>query len=591
MKSGLYGPDSPVVPTRSPVHIWRPPQAPVPIPGTGGDPDDPWRGEGMGRGESRIPPELLGSGVQRDIDDPWSGEGTGSGHEAIPASEFPWLDRGTGHQVGDNLCDTPSSYWQQPQIDIDAILADRTSDTPLNPYADEDKDKDGAAPNKDKDGSTPNKDKDVTKTSVTKEPLKVGDTDPNTGSVVTKVDKAPAGSSYEYYYEESPPSTGGGSGSGSSPNPKSNTNGGSSTPSKSNSAGWGAGGRSHIDDHGGRTPDLGNPGDRSNTNTNASDGPSGASRTRDHSGLDTPLGQRSWTRKAKLGRVGRKQTPGQGPGGGLDPHRLGHNFRKDARHPLAGGRRGSSFVGRWDPAQSKIHPSKIGVPRGEQPPTLPGWELSHVQALSLDPLRHIANTLRRAGVLDRLAAHVPTDLLARSGKRGMEPHAHTTGSATSDPILGGLPGSHYGAMATAWYADRYVHTGELKYYAGGLLAALWTPETSRLTCELIAIALGIDAVYGIVTMDREPPGPAPPGWTPDWQTREAEGTSMKYPEQKSYMDPEGGEWKYDPGSANKSPHWDYNPWTDWNSPWENRDLDGKPITVPWSEYGPGPTNP
>jgi len=34
--------------------------------------------------------------------------------------------------------------------------------------------------------------------------------------------------------------------------------------------------------------------------------------------------------------------------------------------------------------------------------------------------------------------------------------------------------------------------------------------------------------------------------------------------------PKGGEWRWHgPDKWHPDGHWDYNPWTNWNSPWQN----------------------
>jgi len=39
-----------------------------------------------------------------------------------------------------------------------------------------------------------------------------------------------------------------------------------------------------------------------------------------------------------------------------------------------------------------------------------------------------------------------------------------------------------------------------------------------------------------------------------------------------YWDPEGGEWRlHSPDPWHDEAHWDYNPWEDWNSPWQHID--------------------
>lgn len=59
--------------------------------------------------------------------------------------------------------------------------------------------------------------------------------------------------------------------------------------------------------------------------------------------------------------------------------------------------------------------------------------------------------------------------------------------------------------------------------------------------------------------------PKPPGWTPGWE----EGLSSRAGLDTSWWDPNGGEWRWHaPDKWHPEGHWDHNPWTDWNSPWE-----------------------
>jgi hypothetical protein len=60
--------------------------------------------------------------------------------------------------------------------------------------------------------------------------------------------------------------------------------------------------------------------------------------------------------------------------------------------------------------------------------------------------------------------------------------------------------------------------------------------------------------------------PKPPGFDPNtYQWREA---SRSIPE-NHWWDPSGGEWRHHPADKWHDPHWDYNPWTEWNSPWQH----------------------
>jgi RHS repeat-associated protein len=59
-----------------------------------------------------------------------------------------------------------------------------------------------------------------------------------------------------------------------------------------------------------------------------------------------------------------------------------------------------------------------------------------------------------------------------------------------------------------------------------------------------------------------PPGyrPGDPGWRYDYP----EGLRHREPR---WFDPKGGEWRHHPADRwHSQPHWDYRPWTEWNSP-------------------------
>ncbi len=61
--------------------------------------------------------------------------------------------------------------------------------------------------------------------------------------------------------------------------------------------------------------------------------------------------------------------------------------------------------------------------------------------------------------------------------------------------------------------------------------------------------------------------PEPPGYDPDtWEKGPRSGERAG----ESYWDPEGGEWHWHPRDRHHDPHWDYNPWDHWNSPWQRR---------------------
>lgn len=74
----------------------------------------------------------------------------------------------------------------------------------------------------------------------------------------------------------------------------------------------------------------------------------------------------------------------------------------------------------------------------------------------------------------------------------------------------------------------------------------------------------------VAPMVRTPPpdlGVRPPGWNSNWEFRLPEGGGNYGPR---WFDEEGGEWRFhDIDSWHDIPHWDYNPWNQWNSPWQN----------------------
>ena len=62
----------------------------------------------------------------------------------------------------------------------------------------------------------------------------------------------------------------------------------------------------------------------------------------------------------------------------------------------------------------------------------------------------------------------------------------------------------------------------------------------------------------------------PPGWNENWEWRY--GTRGDTPR---WFDPNGGEWRlHTPDPWHDTTHWDYNPWTDWSSPWQNLPFGG-----------------
>lgn len=74
------------------------------------------------------------------------------------------------------------------------------------------------------------------------------------------------------------------------------------------------------------------------------------------------------------------------------------------------------------------------------------------------------------------------------------------------------------------------------------------------------------------------PAPKPPGWQPDWEKGISSRSSSGKPGGESWWPPNGGEWHYhDVDPWHPDAHWDYNPWDQWNSPWQNIDQQGNVI--------------
>jgi hypothetical protein len=61
--------------------------------------------------------------------------------------------------------------------------------------------------------------------------------------------------------------------------------------------------------------------------------------------------------------------------------------------------------------------------------------------------------------------------------------------------------------------------------------------------------------------------PLPPGHNSNWTWGPASGEAEAG---WRWWDPNGGEWRWHASDRwHPTGHWDYNPWTQWNSPWQN----------------------
>lgn len=64
----------------------------------------------------------------------------------------------------------------------------------------------------------------------------------------------------------------------------------------------------------------------------------------------------------------------------------------------------------------------------------------------------------------------------------------------------------------------------------------------------------------------------PPGWNSNWEWKQNADGNYRW------FDPDNGEWRrHREDKWHDKDHWDYNPWTNWNSPWQNVDDLGKII--------------
>jgi len=79
--------------------------------------------------------------------------------------------------------------------------------------------------------------------------------------------------------------------------------------------------------------------------------------------------------------------------------------------------------------------------------------------------------------------------------------------------------------------------------------------------------------------------PRPPGWNRSWQWRYGERTNPNAG--RRWFDPNGGEWRWHAADRyHPEGHWDYNPWNQWNSPWQNVQSGGtSPVATPGGGSG------
>ena len=131
-------------------------------------------------------------------------------------------------------------------------------------------------------------------------------------------------------------------------------------------------------------------------------------------------------------------------------------------------------------------------------------------------------------------------------------------------IVGGLLGT---IVYNSYVIYDSLH-GHADCYAGftGLM------RTLKGNAAAFGAGCAVGSAFGAATdafapLTPQPGEPLPPGWNDAWEYRFSEGDSPSSPR---WFDENGGEWRYhDVDPWHSTPHWDYNPWSEWNSPWQN----------------------
>jgi RHS repeat-associated protein len=123
--------------------------------------------------------------------------------------------------------------------------------------------------------------------------------------------------------------------------------------------------------------------------------------------------------------------------------------------------------------------------------------------------------------------------------------------------------------------------GAIGNHCTSIICFCWHSYRATALCGGIAVT-GTVAVVGTTSMIggrlfrsvRESPEAAPPieGGEPTPPGFD-QNTWTKMPGTRGtgdhWWDSNGGEWRWHPPDQWHEGHWDYNPWTEWNSPWEN----------------------
>jgi RHS repeat-associated protein len=79
--------------------------------------------------------------------------------------------------------------------------------------------------------------------------------------------------------------------------------------------------------------------------------------------------------------------------------------------------------------------------------------------------------------------------------------------------------------------------------------------------EVLAASKALSGLPKAARNSEKPPGFNPGTW--QWRAGSRNNVGM------DWWDPKGGEWRYHPADKYHDPHFDYNSWTQWNSPWQH----------------------
>ncbi|MEL7570776.1 MAG: hypothetical protein AAGU14_09490 [Eubacteriaceae bacterium] len=167
----------------------------------------------------------------------------------------------------------------------------------------------------------------------------------------------------------------------------------------------------------------------------------------------------------------------------------------------------------------------------------------------------------------------------------------TTGLGTTGQILLGLTGADaaadvrdlsYDFKNWEWTKEHYGQTaldgigllpvfGVLKYIDEAAALAKKSDDITEAITDASKKAddLGddvADASKGIGKVN--PKDIKPPEWNDQWEWRYPEANKPNA--KPRWFDPDGGEWRWHaPDKWHPVGHWDYNPWDEWNSVWQN----------------------